>query len=236
MKINRIGQIYGCMGIPNHTRDLFREICRQNKDTTIYPLSPNYDSYDLDGLRGNLADASWQSKEEKLTGVTFIFWTPDIYPQLLRHIDRENSIIIGYPIFEWTTFTQAFRDGLNSVDYCAFSSTWAKDTAVSNGVVDSQTLVVPAGVNEAYLATGLDIASPRKFLFVAKYEKRKSVDECLQSFYAKFPNGEAILDVLLTDPHDPKFSAEDTIEAIIGPNWRKTFNLIGKPSKISDMV
>ena len=243
MRINLIGQVYGCMGIPNHTRDLFRAIRDANPSTNIYPLSPVFDEYDIQNIQGNIVNGNWQAGP-KLTGVTFIFWTPDIYPQLLSHIDRENSIVIGYPIFEWTRFTSAFRDSLNQMDYCAFSSTWAKDTAVSNGILDSKSLVVNAGVNPSYMSSTLYLGDiipdiydrASSYLFIAKYEKRKAVAECLRTFAEAFPNGEQKLDVLLTDPHDPEhFDADRVITSLVGPKNRQTFNLIERPSKISEM-
>ena len=241
MRINLIGQVYGCMGIPNHTRDLFKAIVDHNPSVNIYPLSPNFDPYDLEGIQGNIVNGNWQAGP-KLEGVTFIFWTPDIYPQLLSHIARENSIVVGYPIFEWTRFTPAFRDSLNQMDYCAFSSTWAKDTAISNGILDSKTLVINAGVNRAFLPNSFDHSipaphqRPNSYLYIAKFEKRKAVQECLKSFVEAFPSGDQKLDVLLTDPHDPNFNADKAITAIVGDKARKTFNLIERQGKISEMV
>jgi glycosyltransferase involved in cell wall biosynthesis len=242
MRINLVGQIYGCMGIPNHTRDLFREICflDRAKEVKVYPLNPNRDPYDISPeLDERIVYGNWQDTE-RLTGITFIFWTPDIYPQILRNVVREDSIVIGYPIFEWTSFTKAFRDSLDTMDYIAVSSAWAKNTLISNGVLDSKIIVLPAGVNNVYRDSSnypRDLSHKgNQFLFIAKNEKRKCVKECLENFHKAFPNGEQVLDVLLTDPHTPNFDAQKTINELVGPEIGKTFNLIGRLGKISEMV
>lgn len=240
MRINLVGQIYGCMGIPNHTRDLFRALQNNGMgdSITVYPLSPNFVDYDMSGF-GRIADANWQQQAEKLRGITFIFWTPDIYPQILRNIVREDSIVIGYPIFEWTSFTKAFRDSLDQMDYIAVSSTWAKNTLISNGILDSKIVIIPAGVNSEYFhseAQWDNRIGNSEFLYIAKNEKRKSVKECLENFHKAFPNGEKTLDVLLTDPHAPSFDAQATINSLVGPEIGRTFNLIRRPDKISEMV
>jgi glycosyltransferase involved in cell wall biosynthesis len=231
MKINLIGQIYGCMGIPNHTRDLFREICRQEPDAKIYPLAKSEDPYDIDDLlRSRIQD----EQPKTFDGITFIFWTPDIYEAIVRKCNRKNSLIVGYPIFEWTRFSDSFIHGIGQVDYIALSSKWAQETAISNGILDRKTLVIPAGVRSEFQPEfGDELTQSKNFLYIAKNEKRKSVNETIAHFQHAFPNGEKVLDIKLTDPHDPKFDPSSKIPInTIG----KTFTLIGHLDKISDMV
>ena len=80
MKIHLFGQLYGCIGIPNHTRDLFRELIKQAQDDTIlYPIvsGASADRYDIDDIIES--HTSKNVVTGKLSGFAFVFWSPDVY-------------------------------------------------------------------------------------------------------------------------------------------------------------
>jgi len=235
VQINLIGNFYGCLGIPNHTRDLFRAVCEANEDAFIYPLFPEaYQEYDLDVL---LRQRTRQlSPNQKLKGVNLIFWTPDIYKNVLYYLDPD-SVKICYLIFEWTKFTDEFKKGLEMMDYICVPSESAKQVLIENNINPDKIKIVRAGLHPTF-ATGLDVPigeeerDKTRFLMVCKNEKRKCVEEALRCFTEVLgDNDKCVLDALIKDPHDPSFNVRETFKNITAKN----INFIDSPNDIGGM-
>jgi hypothetical protein len=231
--MNLIGQIYGNMGIPNHTRDLFSELLVQIPGSKVYPTHSGGNFVTSAPLAG--AITGWPTDGTKLTGDTFIFWTPDIYAQVIQRLDRSKSFVIGYPIFEWTNLSPEWIAGLKLVDLIAVSSKWARAVIIAHGFSEDKVVVLPAGVSNGYLGIPAGKDATKKFLFVAKNEVRKSVKEVLTICAEELPKYGQRLTALISDPHDPSFNARALLSSY-GISQDAPIDLISPPIGVGGMV
>lgn len=216
MQLHLFGQPFGCMGIPNHTRDLFYHLARANaSDTKIYLLYPeaSRDRYDIDKIKGMINN--WPT--QKIDGVVFSFWGPDFNDKILSVCDRKNTIAIEYCVFEWTKLTDKYYEDAMKMDYLCVPSQWHLDVLVNNGIPSKKIYILKAGISDVFKNfdyKGNDLR-PRDMIFVGKYEKRKCVDELLQAYYhyvdvnTSNKKSSLHLDVLISDPHNPKFDVKN---------------------------
>lgn len=216
MQINLVGQIYGCLGIPNHTRDLFDAIINRTKDSCnirVFPISSHAMPY---GISNVLRDRITPPAEfMNVEGLTIVFWSPDVYPNILPRINRAKSIVCGYLIFEWTKLTDKYVENANLMDYLLVPSTWARDVLIANGIDSNKIIVVRAGLsktfaNLTYTSPGPSgtLSYPPKFLCVGKWETRKSYDIVLNTWFKMIRDGmiRGPLTLVIDNPFDPSFS------------------------------
>jgi hypothetical protein len=226
IRLNLIGQIYGCLGIPNHTRGLFEAFIkhpRENFDTPelsigVYPIVPQRDSYDRSAyLDGHIESPSELQNAE---GISIIFWTPDIYPNILPRFNRKKSILIGYLVFEWTKLSPEFVRNADLMDYLAVPSFAAKGILVQHGISPNKILVVRAGLSDTFLATGSHRrpiykgnAESTKFLMCGKWEERKSYTPALENILPFIEDTCSQLCLAIDDPFDHLFDIRDKVRA-----------------------
>lgn len=195
MRLLLVGQLFGCLGIPNHTRSLFRNLIANREDIEIKVLPthpvPQDESHAMYDLTSDIKDCiitPAQARDWSPTHV-FIFWTPEIYKQIRSYFSGQNCKFIGYGIFEWTIFSKEFTEEINQMDYYSVPSKWAQEVCLENKITIPVN-ILHAGIEEPYLSSpGHNyenlVENPdaiKEFLFVGKMENRKSFDECVTNF------------------------------------------------------
>lgn len=101
--------------------------------------------------------------------------------------------LIAFPIFETNNFFPLAKHHLKQMDAICVASKWAKDVVENSIGTNIPVFVVPGGAD--ILVTDRIAAVKRNscftFLFVGKYEQRKSPIEIIQAYLAAFQNSKA---------------------------------------------
>jgi glycosyltransferase involved in cell wall biosynthesis len=203
MDLNFIGQFYGQMGIPNHTRDFAFSLAKKT-NLSILPLQ-NGNKEELLSLKNNIKPLSVKNP-------TLMFWYPHMYEEMLGGFYKN----IGYYIFEYTIIPKQYIDAINCLDSICTASKWGCDVLKKNGV-NVPTWVVPGGVDSTKF-NSKNCAREKKvfrFLHIGKYENRKGTEIMLRSFNEAFKGDESIrLTVMIDNPHIQNFSSMDYIKSL----------------------
>ncbi len=233
--IHLIGQPFGCLGIANHTRSLFKAIINAvgQENASVYPIFP-LESMQVDPL----VDPSYYTLEEpiksclrrglpseKISGIVFIFWTPDIYKRIAALVDRSNSTIVGYFIFEWTKISSEHIEAIqSSLNLICVTSDFQKNI-ISEYIEDGSAIrkgIIEAGVDDAFKQL-YDVERSKDFLYVGKYEARK----CTKELFEMFASEPGLKNVKLTaacwDPSNPMFDPRELPFIKNGANNNITF-------------
>jgi glycosyltransferase involved in cell wall biosynthesis len=239
VRINLIGQIYGCLGIPNHTRDLFDAIIEKagsTCDTRVYPLSRGDIPYGLSAaLRDRIKPPSDFNNVE---GLSIIFWGPDVYPQIVSKINRSKSVICGYLVFEWTKLSDSFVNNCALMDYLLVPSTHARDVLIAHNIPADKIIIVRAGLSKPYRDLSddstVDLGTLR-LLMVGKWEERKGYVETLDTllrYFDKTRNSNVSVTLAIDDPFTPNFSLDARLSELI---FRDSLDLrIRRITKVED--
>lgn len=214
MRINLIGQIYGCLGIPIHTRGLFDAIIQYgishdiNNDYHVYPIARSNDPYGLKDPESSIQKyIEDPSTFVNSNGLTIVFWSPDIYPIVASRVNREKTLLCGYLIFEWTKLSPEYINNCMLMDYLLVPSNWAKDILINHGIPRNKVRVVPAGLHVPFNRSWVraNRTNVRRFLMVGKWETRKHHDTIFRSLLPLLAEENMSLTCLVNDPFDPKF-------------------------------
>jgi glycosyltransferase involved in cell wall biosynthesis len=219
--IHLFGQIYGPLGIAIHTKALFDTFIKYRPENCgeikVYPLSQLFGSV-AEGTTGNteidsrIIDDYSKNLKQRLDGVIFIYWTPDIYQRILTEFVNPNSKIlkVGYFIFEWTKISRQHLDGIALMDYMVVPSNWAKQVLVDNGVSASKIIVMRYPIDAEKVKTAKFENKKYTFLMVGKVEKRKNLVLTLDLLWQIYKEEPSYFDgfkmaLLINDFHDPKY-------------------------------
>lgn len=212
MRINLIGQIYGCLGIPIHTRGLFEGFVNYSRghdivnDIRVYPLVPGGHDY---GLQKSITQNIHPHNDfVGSDGLTVVFWSPDIYPLVAQRVNREKTILCGYLIFEWTNLTPEYIKNCMLMDYLLVPSAWAKEILANHGVPKSKIRIVRAGLHYPFDTPRYETprVNHRRLLMVGKWEARKHHDTIFETLIPLLASQNISLTCLINDPFDNNFS------------------------------
>lgn len=184
MTLNFIGQIYGNLGIPNHTRAFIRALEKAGVDVRPIPTHGKIAG------GGKMADYDLTpditSKLGKIdnNAPAICFWYPPTFDEVLGVFPKN----IGYFIFEYTVIPKEWIEIMNNLDVVCTASQWGVDVLKANGLT-TKAVVVPGGVDTKIYyprQEELSVERPYRFIHVGKAETRKSSLEILQAFNKAF--------------------------------------------------
>lgn len=92
--------------------------------------------------------------------------------------------------FESNRFPSKWRDLLGFYDAVWVPSAWGRDVLIASGVAAGKISVVAEGVDASVYYPKPIAHESFVFLAVGKYEKRKSINECIQAFIEEFPRAQ----------------------------------------------
>lgn len=196
--LNFIGQFYGNMGIPNHTREFAKSLSKK-LDLTIIPLSKDKDGFDIGSLKKNIGKPNTKNP-------SLCFWYPNSFDDVLGYY----PVNIGYFIFEYTNIPKDFVNSINKLDVICTASDWGAKVLRDNGVI-IKIKVIPGGVDGEVFNSSTKKLSDNEFRFlhIGKVENRKSTELVISSFNKAFKgNKKIILSLLIDNPHINDFVAE----------------------------
>jgi glycosyltransferase involved in cell wall biosynthesis len=150
-----------------------------------------------------------------------VFWSPDIYPQIINRIDTSKSITAGYLIFEWTNLTKEYVNNCKLMDYLLVPSSWAKDILMKHGIEESKIIIVRAGLAPEFSSRGFvqrDHRFNRRFLMVGKWEERKAHEQTLAHMIKILNDRPISLTCAIGDPFNPLFDFKSEVEKVVKKN------------------
>lgn len=109
--------------------------------------------------------------------------------------DFFRGTIIQWTVFETTHIPVTISECLTRADQVWVPSQWGRQVLLEHGINNSSIHVVPEGVNaDQYHATTRPKTAnhPMKFLFVGKYETRKSITELIDAWAEAFGNDSTV--------------------------------------------
>ena len=127
---------------------------------------------------------------------------------------------IQWIVFESTQISDQILDTLKSADQVWVPSTWGRDVLVQNGIKRLHIRVVPEGVDsDRYHSFGRPRANyPLTFLFVGKYEERKSCRQILDAWADAFKDDTTVRLIFKTnyfvDAPDKQKELADHVEQL----------------------
>jgi len=121
---------------------------------------------------------------------------------------------IQWTVFESTRIPSRVMANLPSADSVWVPTAWGADILQAHGIDPDKISVVPEGVDADYYHPYGRSAAPRpfRFLFVGKYEQRKSLSETLKAFAHAFGNAPGV--ELLVKTHYTGRGARDVEQQI----------------------
>jgi len=103
-----------------------------------------------------------------------------------------HGINIQWIVFETDRVPDIIMPCVQAADQVWVPSTWGQNVLIQNGVASSRIRVVPEGVDSHSFSPDpqrlADWTRPFRFLTISKYERRKGIDETMESFAAVFGN------------------------------------------------
>lgn len=95
-----------------------------------------------------------------------------------------KGVTIHWAVFESTVIAPEFLQSFKNADQVWVPSTWGRQVLINNGVSPEQVKVVPEGVDaDRYYPVGRPCRNERfRYLFVGKYEDRKSCTELIDAW------------------------------------------------------
>lgn len=202
-KFNVVGQFYGAMGIPQHTREIVTSLINLGADVSAIQLFPGQNT-SLE-LPSTIKSALKNKPDASAPGL--IFWYPDAYAPYSIF-----SKTLGYFIFEYTKIPKRYIELINGsgLDGICTASWWGKKVLLDNGVT-IPVFVIPGGVNTKVFNTK-DKELPTdvmRFLHIGKFEVRKSTVETITAFNNATKGDPKIrLTLSIDNPHLDGFSSE----------------------------
>jgi len=115
---------------------------------------------------------------------------------------------IQWSVFETTEIPKNILNNILGADQVWIPSTWGRQILLEHGVPEYKIHVVPEGVDPDRFYPQIGIARPRqpmRFLFVGKYEQRKSIDEMFDAWLQAFGTDTSVELIVKTNyfTHDP---------------------------------
>ena len=203
--LNFIGQFWGCLGIPNHTRSFANSLIKNLDDTNLVPLQPNHND-DKYGLTEKILTSINKPENEY---PTLCFWYPQTYRDLLK--DTPKGKRIGYYIFEYTKIPESYVKEINDVlDAVCTASKWGAKVLKDNGVT-IPIHVIPGGAeHEKFNSSGRNLDEKRfRFLHMGKAENRKGTETVIRAFNQAFRGNRKVrLSLFIDNPHLRDFNAD----------------------------
>ncbi len=211
--VNLVGQFYGTLGIPQHTREFARGLRNTGNEVNGIQLSsaPGNDKLiEREFLRPLTSNE-----------LGLVFWYPNVYP--------EYSLFqktIGYFIFEYTVIPPYYVSCINELDGVCTASKWGADVLKANGV-KVPIYVIPGGVRSATFSPAISVPlEPFRFLHVGKCEQRKSTDLIIRAFNIVSRGSKDIrLTLSIDNPNFQGFSARQFIDNLSNSMEFPTDNL-----------
>ncbi len=205
--LNFMGQFWGCLGIPNHTRAFANSLMDNFVDVNLIPIMPNQnnDRYGIEGRLATKLDNPNLNKDYP----TLLFWYPNTYKQLLDPVPSGQPKI-GYYIFEYTKMPPMYVEEINRLDAICTASKWGAEVLKNNGVT-VPIHVVPGGVDHSVFNSSKRNLDPKKFRFLhmGKAEKRKGTILIIKAFNKAFKGDRKIrLSLYIDNPHMREFDAD----------------------------
>ena len=109
---------------------------------------------------------------------------------------------IQWVVFETTVIPENILKNIFAADQVWVPSTWGMKILLEHGVAREKITVVPEGVDADQFyppALTKPVGQPLKFLFVGKYEQRKSLDELFDAWAQAFGNNSSVELVIKTN-------------------------------------
>ena len=109
---------------------------------------------------------------------------------------------IQWTVFESTRIPSLLMKVLPHADSVWVPSSWGQQTLIAHGLDPDRVAVVPEGVDTDQFhpyARPSNLGRPFRFLFVGKYEQRKSCNEVVQAFAQAFGNNPLVELVIKTN-------------------------------------
>ena len=109
---------------------------------------------------------------------------------------------IQWIVFESTIIAENILSVLQEADQVWVPSVWGRKTLIDNGISVERIYIVPEGVNpDQYYAVGINKpdSRPTRFLFVGKYEDRKSCRELLEAWHQAWDNDPSVELIIKTN-------------------------------------
>lgn len=174
MKVNLFCR-FNQTGIGRHAENFYRamESCAAER-FSIRSIDP-----DSSGAAQQLIDATGDNDFT-------IFFTLQ-YAALAADLKGRKIIWLA---FESNRFPTQWRDLLTHYDAIWVPSAWGRDVLISSGVAAQKICVIMEGVDTAIYNPKPVAHNGFVFLSVGKYEKRKSINECIRAFLEEFPVSE----------------------------------------------
>ena len=109
---------------------------------------------------------------------------------------------IQWTVFESTRIPSLLMNVLPLADSVWVPSTWGQETLIVHGIDSDRVAVVPEGVDTDQFhsyARPSNLGRPFRFLFVGKYEQRKSCNEVIQAFARAWNNNPTVELIIKTN-------------------------------------
>jgi glycosyltransferase involved in cell wall biosynthesis len=109
---------------------------------------------------------------------------------------------VQWTVFESTRIPSLLMNVLPQADSVWVPSTWGQQTLVAHGIDPDRVAVVPEGVDTDQFhpyARPSNLGRPFRFLFVGKYEQRKSGNEVIQAFARAWNNDPTVELIIKTN-------------------------------------
>ena len=109
---------------------------------------------------------------------------------------------VQWTVFESTRIPSLLMNVLPLADSVWVPSTWGQETLIAHGIDSDRVAVVPEGVDTDQFhpyARPSNLGRPFRFLFVGKYEQRKSCNEVIQAFARAWNNNPTVELVIKTN-------------------------------------
>jgi|688.fasta_scaffold14216_19 glycosyltransferase involved in cell wall biosynthesis len=109
---------------------------------------------------------------------------------------------VQWTVFESTRIPSLLMKVLPHADSVWVPSGWGQQTLITHGIDPARVAVVPEGVDTDQFhpyARPSNLGRPFRFLFVGKYEQRKSCNEVIQAFAQAFGNNPMVELVIKTN-------------------------------------
>jgi glycosyltransferase involved in cell wall biosynthesis len=154
---------------------------------------------------------------------------------LHEHLRGHN---IHWTVFESTRIPSLLMSVLPHADSVWVPSEWGKNILIGHGIDADRVAVVPEGVDTDLFHPYVkpkNYTRPFRFLFVGKYEQRKSCNEVIEAFAKAFGNQPLVELIIKTNyfvDHGPQLADLETYITQLGVNNVRVF--WGEASDIGD--
>jgi glycosyltransferase involved in cell wall biosynthesis len=212
MKLNFMGQFYGCVGIANHARSFANALSYKIDDLRLAPIFQNQNN-DQYGLNENL---NTRFKTLDPEAPTLAYWYPDTFQKLFEQVPNAKKKI-GYYIFEYNKIPAGYIDAMNKLDAVCTPSSWGKKVLEDNGLT-VPAFSVPGGVDGNIFNSKNRKLDDRKFKFlhIGKTEERKNTAKLIRAFARAFSNDKNVrMTLFIHNIHIPKFDSSSYVYKVL---------------------